>query len=146
MAYKGRFKPKNTFKYLGNPANIIYRSLWECKLMAYLDNHPDVLSWASEEVCIPYKSPIDGRRHRYFPDFYVKRRINGKIKESVIEVKPKIQTVPPKKLNRKIPTQKYLREVRTYGINEAKWKAANEYCKDRGWDFLIMTEDQLGVK
>jgi len=146
MAYKGRFKPKNTFKYLGNPANIIYRSLWECKLMAYLDNHPDVLNWASEEVCIPYKSPIDGRRHRYFPDFYVKRRINGKIKESVIEVKPKIQTVPPKKLNRKIPTQKYLREVRTYGINEAKWKAANEYCKDRGWDFLIMTEDQLGVK
>lgn len=145
MAYKGRFKPKNTFKYLGNPANIIYRSLWECKLMTYLDNHPDVLKWASEEVCIPYRSPIDGRRHRYFPDFYVQRRVDGKIKESVIEVKPKIQTIPPKRSNR-APTQKYLREVRTYGINEAKWKAANDYCKDRGWDFLIMTEDQLGIK
>lgn len=145
MAYKGRFKPRNPHKYLGNPTNIIYRSLWECKLMKYLDDHPDVISWASEEIIIPYRSPMDRRMHRYYPDFYVKRRINGKIKETIIEVKPLSQTQPPKKLPGKRPTAKYLREVKTYGINEAKWKAASEYCADRGWDFKIMTEKELGV-
>lgn len=114
--------------------------------MAYLDKHPDVISWASEEVCIPYRSPIDGRKHRYYPDFYVKRRINGNIKESLIEVKPKKQTMPPKIQKLKRPTRKYLNEVRTWGINEAKWNAADAYCKDRGWDFKIMTEHELGIK
>ena len=141
MSYKGRYKPKNSYKYLGNPTNIIYRSMWECKLMMYLDQHPDVLAWASEEVVIPYKSPIDGKRHRYFPDFYVKRRVNSRIRESLIEVKPSEQTVPPKKKNK--VTRKYLKEVRTWGVNEAKWKAATSYCKDRGWDFKIMTEKEL---
>ncbi len=146
MSYKGKFKPKNGYKYLGNPTNIIYRSLWECKLMIYLDSHPDVISWASEEVVIPYRSPIDGRNHRYFPDFYVKRRINGKIKETIIEVKPSEYCKPPKMLaTGKKPTKKYITEVRRWGINEAKWKAATEYCKDRGWDFKLMTEKDLGI-
>lgn len=144
MAHKGRFKPKNPQKYLGNPTNIIYRSLWEAKLMKYLDDHPDVLSWASEEIVIPYKSPIDGRRHRYYPDFYVKRRVDGRIRETIIEVKPRAQTIAPKKSNK--ITRQYLQEVKTYGINEAKWKAASEFCKDRGWDFKIMTEKELGIK
>jgi|TARA_R110000851_G_scaffold142306_3_gene280759 hypothetical protein len=146
MAYKGKFRPINTYKYLGNPSNIIYRSLWECKLMSYLDKHPDVLKWNSEEVIIPYRSPIDGRKHKYYPDFYVQRRINGKIKESIIEVKPDIQTRPPKIQRSRTPTRKYLREVRAWGVNEAKWIAATEYCKDRGWDFKIMTEKELGIK
>lgn len=145
MAHKGRFKPRNPQKYLGNPTNIIYRSMWEAKLMKYLDDHPDVLGWASEEIIIPYKSPIDGRRHRYFPDFYVKRRVDGKIRESLIEVKPKSQTIAPKRKSGKL-TRQYLQEVKTYGINEAKWKAAYEYCQDRGWDFKIMTEKELGIK
>lgn len=144
MAYKGKFKPKNYYKYLGNPTNIIYRSLWECKLMSYLDSHPDVIGWASEEIAIPYKSPIDNRRHRYYPDFYVKRKINGKLKESLIEVKPYKQTIPPKMSAK--PNKKYLTEVKAYGINEAKWIAAQNYCKDRGWDFKIMTEKELGIK
>lgn len=145
MAYKGRFKPKNPQKYLGNPTNIIYRSLWEAKLMKYLDDHPDVLGWASEEIVIPYRSPLDGKRHRYFPDFYVKRRVNGLVKETLIEVKPKAQTIAPKKKNGR-PTARFIREVRTYGVNEAKWKAASDFCKDRGWDFKIMTEHELGIK
>jgi hypothetical protein len=145
MAYKGRFKPRNPQKYLGNPTNIIYRSLWECKLMKYLDDHPDVMAWSSEEIVIPYRSPMDRRIHRYYPDFYVKRKIDGKLKETVIEVKPLAQTIPPKKLSGKRPTARFLREVKTYGINEAKWNAAYEYCADRGWDFKIMTEKELGV-
>lgn len=114
--------------------------------MSYLDNHPDVIGWASEEIAIPYKHPIDGRRHRYYPDFYVKRRVNGRIKESLIEVKPYKQTLPPKVQKTRTPTKKYLNEVRTYGINEAKWIAAQNYCKDRGWDFKLMTENELGIK
>ena len=136
MAYKGRFVPKAPEKYKGDPTRIIYRSLWELKLMKYLDSHNDVLYWASEEFSIPYRSPIDGRMHRYFPDFYVKvRDKNSNIKKYIIEVKPKRQCQPPKKPKRQ--TQKYLREVATYGVNQAKFKAAEEYCKNRKYNFRI---------
>jgi hypothetical protein len=145
VAYSGRFKPKNPSKYMGDPTNIIYRSLWEFKLMRYLDSHPEVVQWASEELIIPYRSPIDGRIHRYFPDFLVKKiNRNGKKETVVIEVKPKYQTVPPEKKSR--VTRQYLNEVKTWGTNQAKWKAAEEYCKDRGWRFQIMHEDHLGIK
>lgn len=149
MAYKGVFKPRNPGKYKGNAANIIYRSRWELLLMSRLDVHPDVIQWSSEEIVIPYRSPIDGRVHRYFTDFYVKKKnhSNGKITECVIEVKPKAQTKPPMVMEQgKKPTKRYITEVQTWGINSAKWKAATEYCKDRGWDFIIMTEDDLGIK
>ena len=142
MAYKGKFKPKNISKYKGDPSGIIYRSSWELRFMKYLDTTPSILKWSSEEITIPYLSPVDGRRHRYFPDFWVRVKTSGgEIKESLIEVKPKAQTNPPKKKSR--VTKRYLREVYTYGVNEAKWKAATEYCKDRGWKFQILTEDHI---
>jgi hypothetical protein len=144
MSYKGFFRPKNPGKYKGNPNNVIYRSSWELKLMVHLDSHPDVLEWSSEEFCIPYRSPIDGKLHRYFPDFFVKKRNPEGITESlVIEVKPKIQVIPP--TPKKKLTRKYLNEVKTYGINSAKWKAAQEFCELRKWKFIIMTEKELGV-
>jgi hypothetical protein len=81
--YKGFFKPKNPDKYMGNPTNIIYRSSWELKLMIRLDEDPSIISWGSEEVVIPYRSPIDNRIHRYFVDFIVNKiNRNGK-KETV---------------------------------------------------------------
>ena len=145
MAYKGFFKPKNPKKYKGNPTNIVYRSLWELKVMMLFDEHPNILSWGSEEVIIPYRSPVDGKIHRYFPDFIVTKINKSGIKETVIiEVKPLAQTKPPKK-QEKI-TKRYLTEVKTWGINEAKWKAANEFCKDRGWSFHIFTEKEIGIK
>ena len=145
MAYKGFFKPKNPKKYKGNPTNIVYRSLWELKVMMLFDEHPNILSWGSEEVIIPYRSPVDGKLHRYFPDFIVTKINKSGIKETVIiEVKPLAQTKPPKK-QEKI-TKRYLTEVKTWGINEAKWKAANEFCKDRGWSFHIFTEKEIGIK
>jgi murein tripeptide amidase MpaA len=143
--YQGYFKPRNPDKYKGDPTNIIYRSSWELKLMMYLDSHKSVLKWASEEIIIPYISPIDGKVHRYFPDFVVtKINKDGKKETVLIEVKPFSQTRPPKK--QKNITKKYITEVKTWGINEAKWKAANEYCKDRGWTFHIFTEKELGIK
>ena len=130
---------------MGDPTNIVYRSGWEFALMRYLDKHPSVKQWASEEVIIPYRSPIDGRVHRYFPDFLVKQiNSNGEKETILIEVKPKAQTKPPEKKSR--VTKKYLNEVKTWGTNKAKWEAAEEYCKDRGWKFQIFTEDHLGIK
>ena len=145
MGYKGKFKPKNRTKYKGDPNAIIYRSLWELRFMRYLDTTSSILKWSSEEVVIPYRSPIDGRRHRYFPDFWIKvKTSDGFVKESLIEIKPKAQCSPPKgppKDNRK--KRRYIREVKTWGVNEAKWKAATAYCKDRNWKFQILTEDNL---
>lgn len=149
--YQGRFRPKNPSKYMGDPTNIIYRSGWELKLMRFLDEHQDVMKWGSEEVVIPYRSPIDGRYHRYFMDFIVKQRNKEGVMETLlIEVKPKAQTRPPDMSKAKTPTgrpsRRFLQEVKTWGVNEAKWKAAEEFCKDRGWKFAIFTEDQLGIK
>jgi hypothetical protein len=145
MSYKGLFKPTNPTKYRGDPLNIVYRSRWELKFMTYLDSHKDVLDWSSEEFSIPYRSPIDGRVHRYFPDFRVKQRNPQGIEEIVVvEIKPFKETKPPAVQSKK--TKQYLREVYTWGVNDAKWKAARSYCADRQWKFIIMTEHDLGIK
>ena len=145
MSYKGKFRPKFPNKYKGDPSNIIYRSLWERNCMVYFDQNPSVLKWSSEEVIVPYKSPIDGRWHRYFPDFLIRvRNKEGMTETILIEVKPLKETREPKKRSR--VTKQYLYEVRTWGINSAKWKAAKEFCKDRKWKFMIITEKELGIK
>ena len=148
MAYKGKYRPINPKKYKGDPTNIVFRSLWERKVMVEFDTNDSVLEWASEEMFVPYKSPIDNKWHRYFPDFIIKMRDRGgNIKVKMIEVKPYNETKPPAKHDgSKRPTRKYLTEVAKYGINSAKWKAAQEYCADRGWDFEIITEKELGLR
>ena len=146
MSYKGKFKPKNRAKYKGDHTAITYRSLWELRFMRYLDTTASVLKWSSEEIVIPYRSPIDGRRHRYFPDFWVRVKTSeGLVKESLIEVKPKAQCSPPKGAPPKDRRKRgrFIREVKTWGINEAKWKAAKAYCDDRKWGWKILTEDDL---
>jgi hypothetical protein len=144
MAYSGRFTPKNPQKYVGDANNIIYRSSWECKVMSWLDRNDNIVSWASEELIIPYISPVDGRKHRYFPDFLVKVKTrNGLLKTMILEVKPKKQTQRPEQ--RKRVTKQYINEVTTWGVNQAKWKAATEFCLDRGWEFKLLTEEHLGI-
>lgn len=144
MAYKGKYQPSFPEKYKGNPTNIVYRSLWERKFMVYCDKNENVLEWGSEEIALPYRSPVDGRIHRYFPDFYIKvKESNGNIKKYLIEVKPKKQTVKPKTPKRQ--TKGYIREVYEYAKNMAKWESAKEFCKDRNWEFKVLTEDELGI-
>ena len=144
MAYRGKYYPSFPRKYKGDPTNIIYRSLWERKFMVYCDKNQNILEWASEEIAIPYRSPIDNRVHRYFPDFYMKvKETNGKIKNYVIEVKPAKQTKPPTKPKRQ--TKGYIREAYEYARNQAKWKMAKEYCADRQWEFKVVTEKELGI-
>jgi hypothetical protein len=144
MAYKGKYKPSYPQKYKGDPTNIVYRSLWERKFMVYCDTNDNILEWGSEQIALPYRSPIDGKIHKYFPDFYIKVRENdGKIQKYIIEIKPKKQTVEPKVQKKR--TKGYIYEVTEWARNQAKWKVAKEFCEDRQWIFKILTEDDLGV-
>lgn len=143
MSYKGRFIPKNPKKYAGDSNNIIWRSTWERKVMDWLDQSESVVYWSSEELAIRYYNPIDNKIHRYFPDFIVKvKRKDGTVMTHVLEVKPEYQTKEPVRKRR---TQKFINEYVTYAINQSKWKAASEFCKDRGWEFRILTEKNLGI-
>lgn len=143
---QGFFNPLNPHKYKGNPTNIIYRSSWELRLMSHFDTTKEILWWSSEEKIIPYRSPIDNRMHRYYVDFLIEIINKNNIKEILmIEVKPKKQVLEPKKQPK--VTKKYINEVYTWGVNKAKWNAAKEYCVNRGWKFMIMTEEDIfGVK
>lgn len=136
---KGRYNIQKPEKYIGDPSNIIFRSSWELKFMKWCDSNPNIVEWGSEELPIPYRSPIDGRVHRYFVDFYIK--VNDQ--KYLIEIKPEKFTKEPKIPKRK--TKQFLNEVMTWGVNQAKWKAAEEFCLDRNWKFMILTEKELGI-
>ena len=143
MSYKGKYTPINPKKYVGNLSQVIYRSLWERKLMVYCDKNDKVIEWGSEEVIVPYRSPWDGKMHRYFPDFYIKiKQGDGTYKKFIIEVKPKAQCKEPIK-SPKRKTKRWYNEVKTWGINQAKWKCAIDYCENRDMEFKILTEDHL---
>lgn len=139
---QGFFKPTNPKKYRGDASNIVYRSGWEREVMRWCDTTESVIGWNSEEIIIPYISPIDNRTHRYFVDFYVEAKgTDGNIKVMLIEVKPAAQTKQPNTQKRQ--TKKYLTEVMTWGVNQAKWDAATKYCKSKGWEFVILTEKEI---
>lgn len=141
MAYKTKYHPNNPSKYIGNISNIICRSLWERRVCKYMDENKNILRWGSEEINIPYYSPVDKKMHKYYPDFIAEiQTADGTIATSVIEVKPKKQCKPPKK---KKKTKSYIKECMTYSINEAKWNSAKKYCENKGWNFIILTEDNI---
>lgn len=140
---KGRFKAKNIKKYKGDYNEIIYRSSWELKCMMNFDKDPDVLEWSSETIIIPYVSPIDNKVHRYFVDFYVKRKTPNGTETSLIEVKPLRETKEP--VRKKKINKTYINEVMTWGVNQAKWEAASKFCKERNWKFVILTEKELKI-
>ena len=141
---QGIYPIKNPDKYRGDHTKIVYRSSWELRVFKYLDDNPNVLEWSSEEIIIPYKSPVDNKFHRYFPDIWVRMKGNdGRIKTRLIEIKPETQSKEPE-VKKRI-TKRYITEVCTYAINQAKWKAAREYCLDRKWEFMVLTEKDLGI-
>lgn len=137
---KGRYKPQHPEKYKGNPTQIIFRSSYELKFMRRLDIDPRVTEWSSEEFYIPYFDPAAGYNRRYFPDF--KATANGNT--IVFEIKPYKQTLPPETKKRKA-RKTLIKETATFITNQAKWKAAREYCAKRGWDFKILTERELCI-
>ena len=130
MAYRGKFRPTNERKYEGNIDTIEFRSLWERQVMKWCDENPDVVKWSSEEVIIPYISPVDRKQHRYFMDFKIEFQ-NGTV--MLVE----------KKKNARC--SRYLKEAQTFAVNDAKWQAAEKYAKKRGWKFAIFTEHTLSA-
>lgn len=140
MFHKRRFTPIFPEKYTGDPTIIIMRSSWETMFANWCDKNPSIIKWSSEETIIPYRCPTDNKVHRYFVDFKIKLNTD---KIYLVEVKPSKQTMPPVFPGKQ--TQRYLIESLTYIKNEAKWAAAKEYCKDRGWEFKIITEKELGL-
>jgi len=143
--YKGRYRVVNAKKYKGDISNIVYRSLWELKFMKWCDDNISVVEWGSETIIIPYISPIDNKIHRYFVDFYIKiKNKNNLIEKYLIEIKPEKFTKPPEIPTKR--TKRFIDEVFQYGVNDAKWKAAFEFCKDRNMKFVILTEKDLGIK
>lgn len=144
MFHKRKYTPKNPEKYAGDPHNIIMRSSWETRFASWCDREPSIIRWSSEETIIPYVCPTDNKLHRYFVDFKIKvRQGDGKEYVYLVEVKPLKQTIAPVFPGRK--TKKYLTESFSFIKNQAKWQAADNYCKDRGWTFKIITERELGI-
>lgn len=140
-----KFTPTHPEKYEGDVTNIICRSSWEVRFAKWCDTNPSVVKWSSEETVIPYFCPTDNRYRRYFVDFKIRvKDKNGNLKTYLVEVKPYNQTIPPEVPKRK--SKRFLQEVLTWGKNDAKWKAAREYCKDRGYEFVLITEKELGIK
>ena len=139
-SYKGLYRPTNPKKYVGDPNRIVYRSLLERRFMLYCDRTPEIIAWASEEIAIKYYNPLDKRVHRYFPDFIVK---TDKDKKYIIEIKPYKQTLKPKVPSKK--TKSFLRESFEYIKNISKWQAAKVYAEEKGYEFKIMTEKELGI-
>jgi len=141
----GKYKVRNKEKYVGNLQECEHRSRWELRYMKYLDSNPNVIEWGSETVIIPYYHPIDKRTRRYFVDFYVKVVTKtGMAKKYIIEIKPYNQCFPPKKPKRQTVT--YKNKIKTYVMNQAKWKAAKRYADKRDWEFVVITEKELGIK
>ena len=142
--YKGKYRVNYPKKYKGDINEIIYRSSWELKFMKWCDLNPSVLEWGSETMIIPYKSPVDKKIHRYFVDFFIKiKDKDNLVQKYLVEIKPEKFTKPPAIPKRK--TKRFIQEVFNYGINQAKWKYANNYCLNRGWKFLVLTENDLGI-
>lgn len=142
--YKGKYRVNYPKKYKGDINEIIYRSSWELKFMKWCDLNPSVLEWGSETMIIPYKSPVDKKIHRYFVDFFIKiKDKDNLVQKYLVEIKPEKFTKPPAIPKRK--TKRFIQEVFNYGINQAKWKYADNYCLNRGWKFLVLTENDLGI-
>lgn len=139
MAIGGKFIPKNPQKYAGNPNNIMFRSTWELRVMTFFDSSTAVIKWASEEIKIPYVSPLDNLVHHYYPDFVViYTDKNGATQKDIVEVKPASQSL-----------QEYAKSDRDKAallVNLAKWKFAEQFAKQRGMNFRVITEQTIFKK
>jgi len=139
-AYRqGLFTPKNPEKYIGDVTKIRYMSSWELEAHSFFDRNDRVIRWSSEPIAIPYIKPTDGKIHKYYPDYYVEYIDKDKnVVRELMECKPKSQTRAPR-ANHK---HKLYEQV-TFAVNQAKWAAAIEWCKQRGISFRVITENSI---
>jgi hypothetical protein len=136
-----RWIPRHPEKYIGDVNNIIARSSWEVKMFNWCDVNPQVIKWVSEELQIPYISPVDNRLHRYHPDIIMEIEDNNKIiTRYVAEIKPLKETMAPVTTRK---TKQLYEATKTFAVNSAKWAAAEEWCKKNNMIFIILTEKEL---
>ena len=136
------FIPNNVEKYVGSYP-IVCRSSWEYRYCQWLDINPAVLEWSSEGHCVPYVDPFQPfRKRRYYPDYYVCMNTGQGKKRFLVEIKPEKDLHPPPKNSKKSKRTLRIMET-TYRVNQAKFKAAQEYCKLMGFEFKVLTENQL---
>lgn len=130
--------PINPEKYCGTYP-IICRSTWEYRMCGWFDYNKSVIEWSSENHRIPYFDSLNGKNRIYYPDFYVMFRNRKKF---IVEVKPEKDLRMPKKKGGKSHRTMLMRE-QTFLINQSKFKAAKQYCKKLGYEFIIITEKDL---
>lgn len=139
----GKFVPTNWAKYIGKSEEIVYRSSWELRALEFFDNNPNVVHWSYEDITIKYLKPQpDGtmKAATYIPDAYVEYyNRKGELKKELLEIKPKKQT--QRSRSRKVENKMY--ENYIYAVNQAKWAAADMWCKQRGIDFRVITETSI---
>jgi hypothetical protein len=139
---QGFFNPKYPSKYIGQKP-IRYLSSWELRFFRWADENPNVVEWASEAIIIPYVSPLDRKVHRYYTDGVVAIKEGNIIKKYIIEIKPSAQTKIPTKGRKRMSTMVY--ETARFAQNQAKWEAAKKYANKHGYEFIILTEKELGI-
>lgn len=146
-AKSGVYMMQNPTKYVGTKTEggVSYRSSWEQRMYYYMDHNANVIEWSAETLIIPYIFSLDGKPHKYYPDIVCKISTRNGIKTFVIEIKPEKQTAEPAKpKNRSIERkQRYEQELFVYAKNTDKWKAATDYCKRNGMEFLVLTEKHI---
>ena len=143
---QGYYNLVNPSKYIGDASKIIFRSSWEKKFATYCDHNDRILAWASEPMRIPYMSPVDREIKPYNVDFYVKVQTAEGYSEYIVEVKPARQLQVPVQPSGRVTAKRmasYTTQMTTYLTNLAKFTAAKEYAKGRGWDFVVVTENFL---
>ena len=133
---QGVYQVINPKKYVGN-GSPRYRSGWEHSFMRFCDENDNILQWASESVRIPYRHPLTGKMTNYVPDFLITYRTrNNTVKAELIEIKPASQTILERVGKNKYNQAQYVK-------NQAKWQAANIWCKQQGIKFRIINENDL---
>lgn len=148
-ARSGTYKPVNPSKYIGDPNGIVWRSTWERAVFRWCDLNSSILKWASEEVVVPYFDRASNKTRRYFPDVLVLvDRGNNQTETILIEIKPKKECAPPTppKKNTKKAQERYINEMSTYATNQSKWEAAEDFCRRKGWKFMVLTEQHIFTK
>ena len=139
---QGEFIPKNSVKYKGRYP-IIVRSTWERMFSQWLDMNPSVIEWSSESHVVNYYDPVQMKRRRYYPDYYMKVTTrDGGFRKYLVEIKPYRETLPPKKTKGQSKKTKLYQES-TYLTNQAKWEAAKRYCQKMGLEWKIITEKEM---
>ena len=133
---RGKLQMKHPEKYIGNKVPT-YRSSWEWSFMNFCDNNKSVQKWASEAIQIPYKDPLTGRQTVYVPDFFIQYvDKNSKMIVELIEIKPSSQQIIERVGKNKYNQAQFIK-------NQAKWTAANLWCRQQGIKFRILNENDL---